>query len=150
MDDAGPPTPDEQALRAVGNLLTTNVAPAGVEVVAAAPKYRFVRAEVGFVGQRGSDLGGIMRRLSDELSSYLHPLHGADDGEGWPFGQTLIFSSLQQRLLTRVPDVLAIPRLRLIVDGVPQRQCSDVSLKEIELFWPLDHQVLPMASEDLQ
>lgn len=149
IDEAGPPTPDEQALRAVANFLTSTIAPAGVEIVAAAPKYRIVRAEIGFVGKRGSDLGVSMRRLSEELSNYLHPLYGADDGEGWPFGQALVFSSLQQRLLTRVPDVLAIPRLRLVIDGVPQRHCSDVILKDVELFWPADHQVLPMESEDI-
>ena len=148
VDEEGPPVPDEQALRAVSQFLTGSAAPAGVEVVAAAPAYRYIRAEVGFIADRGVDVGEMIRNISDELDTYLHPLTGGNDEEGWPFGGTLFFAELLQRLLTQVNGVRAVPRLRLIVDGVPQGHCRDVLLRQTELFWPLDHQVIPMEAED--
>jgi len=147
ITEEGPPIPDEQALRAVSRYLSRNVAPAGVEVVAGAPSYRFVRAEVGFVAGRGGDPGEITRSLSLELGQYLDPLTGGNEGEGWPFGGTLFFPELLQRLLGRIKDVRAIPRLRLILDGVPQSSCADVELKSTELFWPVNHQIFPLESE---
>jgi predicted phage baseplate assembly protein len=150
VNEEGPPIPDEQALRAAGTYLTSNVAPVGVEIVAAAPTYRFIRAEVGFTADRGGNPAEIIRTISDELDRYLHPLLGGDDGEGWPFGGTLFFAELLQRLLTKVDRILAIPRLRLIVDGVPQIRCGDIALKQTQLFWPLDHQVIPVETEDIQ
>ena len=147
VDEEGPPIPDEEALRAVARYLTEEVAPAGVEIVAFAPSYRRVRAEVGFVADRTADPSEIARNISDELDRYLHPLVGGNDDEGWPFGGTLFFSVLQQRLLRQVARLRAIPRLRLIVDGVPQGRCMDVPLGQTELFWPLDHQVIPAEAE---
>ena len=95
-----------------------------------------------------SNPGEIVRNISDELDKYLHPLTGGNDGAGWPFAGTLFYAELLQRLLTNVDDVRAIPRLRLIVDGVPQGPCKDVPLRQTELFRPLDHQVIPMESEE--
>ncbi|TWT91746.1 putative baseplate assembly protein [Stieleria varia] len=148
VEEEGPPVPDEQALRAVSQFLTANVAPIGVEVVAAAPTYRFIRAEVGFIADRGGNLGEIMQQISDELDRYLHPLTGGNDAEGWPFGGTLFYAELLQRLLNRIDRIRAIPRLRLIVNGVPQKRCGDIALTQTELLWPLSHQVIPMESEE--
>jgi len=145
--EVGLPIPDEAELTAVSRFLSKHVAPAGVEVVAAAPRYRFVRTEVGFVPDPAADPGGIVRGLIETLDRYLNPLTGGDDGQGWPFGAPLRFSVLMRRLLSSVPGVSAIPRLRLIVDGVPQRRCGDVALQRGELFWPEGHSVIPESGE---
>src|SRR5207253_6776593 len=82
----GPPTPDEGALRAVADGLSESLAPAGIEVVAAAPRYHKVRAEVGIVVSATSDEGSVVREVLKALNTYFHPLTGGDDGNGWPFG----------------------------------------------------------------
>lgn len=142
----GPPIPTEQDLRAVAHHLSKEVAPAGVEVVAGAPRYRRVRARVGFVSDRAADVGRIVRSIADALNSYLDPLKGGDNGEGWPFGDALVFTSLIGWLL-KVADVRAIPRLQLIVNGVTQPACTDVPLRRDELFWPEGHEVFPVDEE---
>ena len=147
VEDGGPPIPDEAALRAVSEYLTREVAPAGVEVVAAAPRFRRIRTEVGFQATEDADVGQLVRRLIELLDQYLHPLSGGADGRGWPVGGTLRFSELMRHLLSKAAGVRAIPRLRLIVDGVPQNRCADVPLGPTELFWPEGHQVIPESSE---
>ena len=58
------------------------------------------------------------------------------------------FSALMRRLLSNVDRIRAISRLRIIVDGVPQPKCADVSIGPTELFWPQGHQVIPMPAEE--
>jgi hypothetical protein len=146
--DAGPPIPNEETLRSVSKYLSEQVAPADVEVVACAPTYRRIRTEVGFVARPSADSGEIIRDTIAKLNGYLHPLAGGEDGRGWPFEGTLYYSKLMRHLLEISPDILAIPRLRIFVDGVPQERCADVSLKPLHLFWPEGHQVFPMSGED--
>jgi hypothetical protein len=48
----------------------------------------------------------------------------------------------------RVPDLRAIPHLRVTVDGVRQGRCANVTLAADELFWPEGHDVFPAGSEE--
>ena len=97
----------------------------------------------------GANIGELIRAMTVELNSYLNPLEGGDGGEGWDFGSTLVFSVLARRLLS-LSGVRAVPRLRLIVDGVPQKPCANVPLRPTELFWPEGHQIVPIDQEDEQ
>lgn len=146
-DNTGPPIPDESALRAVSTFLSEHRAPAGVEIVAAAPNYRLIRSEIGFVPDANADVGEIIRDMTQNLDQYLHPLTGGDDERGWSFGGTLLFSVLMRRLLS-LKGVRAVPRLRLIVDGVPQQRCADVPLGPTELFWAEGHQIVTVDAEE--
>lgn len=145
--DTGPPIPDETELRQVARHLTENVAPAGVEVVASAPRYRKIRTQVEFVGDPTADVGLIVRELMRSLDKYLHPITGGDKGQGWLFGQTLVHSELVLHLVSSVKGVRAISVLRTIVDGVPQRACSDVRLQPDQLFWPVGTSAFPFEQE---
>ncbi|HVG18022.1 MAG TPA: putative baseplate assembly protein, partial [Blastocatellia bacterium] len=53
----GPPTPDEDTLRAVASYLSKNAAPAGVEVVAAATQFHKVKIEAAVTIRTGADPG---------------------------------------------------------------------------------------------
>jgi predicted phage baseplate assembly protein len=150
VQDAGPPIPDEQTLRAVSEHLSDKKAPAGVEVVAAAPVYRRIRVEAGFVADPAANTGEIIRTFIEEFNRYVDPLQGGEDGNGWPFGGTLFFSELLRHLLQTVPNVRAISPLRLLVDGAPKGPCSDVPLGRTELFWPDRHQVIPVEGEEAE
>jgi hypothetical protein len=140
----GPPTPDEATLRAVAEFLAGSVAPAGVEVVAAAPFYHSVRAEVGVVIDPAADQGDTVRRLGKALDDYVDPIVGGEDGEGWPFGGLLRYSPLLRRLVTGVEGVRAITRLTLVVDGARLPACSDFQPRPNALFWPAPHEIVPV------
>jgi predicted phage baseplate assembly protein len=145
--DEGPPTPDQGTLRAVAEYLSGTVAPAGVEVVAAAPFYHKVRAEIGVVIDPAVDQGDAVRRLVAALDGYLDPITGGEDGDGWPFGGPLRYSPLLRRLVTGVDGVRAITRLTLVVDGKRLAACSDFQPRPNALFWPMPHEVVPVEPE---
>jgi predicted phage baseplate assembly protein len=141
----GPPTPDEGTLRAVAEGLAHELAPAGIEVVVAAPEYHKIRAEVGIVVSPLNDEGTVVRELLKALSSYFHPLTGGDDGNGWPFGGTIRNANVLRRLLT-VPGVTAVPRLNIVLDGNRVRGCIDIPLRPHSLLWPEGHEVVVLET----
>lgn len=142
-----PPVPTAEDLRAVASALAGERAPAGVEVVAAAPRYRRVRAEADVLIDPAADPGRTVTGALDAVDGFLHPLTGGDDGEGWPFGRTLEHNDLLRRLVA-LPGIRAVPRLILVVDGVRLRGCTDVALAPWELFWPEGHEVVPIEESE--
>jgi predicted phage baseplate assembly protein len=142
-----PPIPTEEDLRAVASVLADASAPAGVDVVAAAPRYRRVRVEADLVIDPAADTGKTVTRVLDTIDGFLHPLTGGDDGAGWPFGRALEHNDLLRRLVA-LPGVSAIPRLILVVDGVRLRACTDVPLGPGELFFPQGHEVVPVEEDE--
>jgi hypothetical protein len=138
----GPPTPDQGTLAAVARYLSSEVAPAGVEVVAAAPRYHRVRIESQVVIDRAADPGTVVRSVVAALDYYLHPLTGGDSRTGWPFGEPLRYVPLVQRVLSAVPEVRAVSRLDMLVDGVRIPPCQDHPLAANALTWPESHEVV--------
>jgi predicted phage baseplate assembly protein len=143
----GPPTPDEATLRAVAKHLAERAAPAGVEVVAAAPYYHKVRAEMLVVLDPAADQGDTVRRLAAAVNEYIHPIEGGEDGLGWPFGAPLRYSPLLRRLVTGVQGVRAVSRLTLVIDGARVPACADFQPRPHALFWPTPHEVVPVEAE---
>lgn len=139
--DGTPPMPDDTILSAVARYLADEVAPAGIEVVAIAPSYRRVRAEMEIVVRVGTDGGAAVAAMSDALDTYLHPLTGGDLGDGWPFGGAIRSMALIRHLL-QVTGALAIPRLNLVVDNIRNVGCVDVPLDGFALPWPVDHEII--------
>ncbi|HEX5736460.1 MAG TPA: putative baseplate assembly protein [Blastocatellia bacterium] len=146
----GPPTPDEGTLQSVARFLTEKAAPAGVEVVAAAPNYHRVRCEVGVIIDPTASVGDVVRAVVTCLNNYLHPLKGGDDGQGWPFGGTLHYTALLQRLILNVKGVRAVPRLNIVIDGLRIPGCSDYPISPYSLFWPEGHEVVVVESAEAQ
>jgi predicted phage baseplate assembly protein len=140
---AGPPIPDQATLEAVARYLSSAAAPAGVDVVAAAPTYQRVRAQLGLVVASGADVGTTVSALLAAIDYYLHPITGGEDGQGWPFGGPLLYAPLLRRLLA-VPGVRAIPRLNLLLDQVRLPACSDSPIAPNALLWGDGaHEVVP-------
>jgi hypothetical protein len=137
----GPPTPDEDTLRAVASYLSAQAAPAGVEVVAAAPRYHRVRIEAAITIHSGVDSGDTVRRAIKALDDFLDPLTGGPDRNGWPFGGALRYQSLLRRL-TDVDGVSAVPTLSIIADGFRFLACQDFVPEANALLWPEVHQVV--------
>lgn len=144
----GPPVADEQTLRAVAEYLSEQVAPAGVEVVAAAPRFHRIRAEVRVqIADPAADVGETVRRVLAELNLYFDPIGGGDDETGWPFGGPVRYMPLLRRLLSRVKTASAISRINLVLDGARFAKCTDVPISAQGLLWPVTHEVTVEAAE---
>ena len=144
----GAPVADEQTLRAVAGFLSESVAPAGVEVVAAAPRFHRVRAEVRVqIADPAADVGDTVRRVIEELNRYFDPIAGGDDESGWTFGGPVRHMPLLRRLLSRVATASAIPRINLVLDGARFASCTDVPISPQGLLWPDTHEVTVEAAE---
>ncbi len=142
----GPPVPDEGTLRAVSDYLSSQLAPAGVEIVTAAPVYHHVRVETSVVIKATVSRGDAVRDVLRQLNYFLDPITGGDNEQGWPFGGTLSYVSLVKSLVTRLSDeITAVPRLAFVVDGVRGATCADFSISANSLVWPAEHQVLALA-----
>ncbi|MFI5177703.1 MAG: putative baseplate assembly protein [Vicinamibacterales bacterium] len=139
----GVPVADQGTLRAVAEYLTSRVAPAGVEVVAAAPRFHRIAADVRVVIDPAADVGVTVGAILQSLDTYLHPLTGGADGTGWPFGGAIGYADLLRRLLS-VKDVRAVPELTLVLDGVRSTGCADVAIAPHALLWPGGHAVVPV------
>jgi len=148
--DGSPPIPDEQSLRAIVEHLAKAAAPAGVDVIAAAPRYVRVGVDLSFVpANSGVDIGIAVDDVIRRINRYLHPLHGGDVEEGWPFGGAIRRVALVRAVLERNDMVRAVPRLNVIVDGVRYAECGERAIERLALIWPDTHQVIPVAEEDV-
>jgi predicted phage baseplate assembly protein len=141
----GAPIADEDALRAVSDYLSTTVAPAGVEIVAAAPRFHRVRVIVSVVVRPGANPSEIVADVQDLINKYLDPIEGGEDGNGWPFGGTLSYVSLVRRILTTFTDITAVPNLQFVVDGIRKGNCTDFPITANSLVWPSSHEVFVLA-----
>jgi len=137
-----PPVPTPATLRAVAAHLTAAAAPAGVRVVAGPATFQRVAIDAWVVIDPEAERAGVLTAAGDALMTYLDPVRGGDGG-GWPFGGPLRHSALLRRLLA-VPGVLAVPRLRPIVDGVPAPPCADRPLRPHALPWPARPNLIPV------
>jgi hypothetical protein len=134
-------------LRAVAEYLSKNAAPAGVEVVAASPRYHKVKIEAAITVRSGADSGETVRRALRALDAYLHPLTGGEDGAGWPFGGRLRYQALLRRL-TNVEGVSAVPMLNIIADGFRFLACEDFVPEANALLWPELHRIVVQQQEE--
>ena len=144
--DTGPgaPTPTDDTLRAVSTYLSNTLAPLGVEVVAAAPLYHTVRIDVSVVISPTVSRSEAVESVTAALDTYLDPVAGGDDGQGWPFGGTLSNVAFV-RLLLAVPGVTAVPSLTFTVDGMRGLPCADAAIPANSLVWPGLHEVLALG-----
>ena len=143
-ESTGPPTPNEDTLRAVSTFLSSTLAPAGVEVVAAAPRYHTVRLDVSVVIDPSVSRGQAVQQVIAVINSYMDPLTGGDDGQGWPFGGTLSNVAFVRKLLA-ISGITAVPTLSFTVDGIRSKRCTDASTSANSLVWPGDHLVLALG-----
>lgn len=142
----GPPYPDQGSLDAVSRYLSENIAPAGVEVVAAAPQFHRIGVRTSLTITPMADKGNVVRQTLRELDQYFDPIHGGDRGQGWPFGGVVYHIALVRRLLERVDNLLAVSMLNLIVNGETLPACRDYVPPTNTLLWRDIHEVQEASS----
>jgi predicted phage baseplate assembly protein len=138
---ATPPYPTQASLDAVAGYLAAQVAPTGVEVVAAAPYFHGVSVRATLAVVANADFGAVLRATLRELDAYLDPLTGGDDARGWPFGGTIKHAALVRHVIASVPGLVALSTLNLTVDGATLGTCSDFTPRPHSLLWPLAHEL---------
>jgi predicted phage baseplate assembly protein len=133
------PLPSEGTLRTVcayldqRRLLTT-------ELYVIKPAYQRVEIEADVIVSDNADLADVKKRVEQTIRDYFHPLKGGEDGLGWPFGGTIFYSRVSQRIFT-ITGVESIKSLTIFLDGVETQFCSDVTINEAGLLFSTDPQI---------
>jgi hypothetical protein len=99
-----------------------------------------VSVRVQLVADPSADLADVQRGVERVLLDYFHPLHGGEDGHGWPFGGGISFSRTFQRVFS-VAGVSTVDRVVISVDGIEAPECTDVPLSTGSLAYSLAHEV---------
>lgn len=58
------------------------------------PEYVFVSTDITLVADPRADADQVTRRVQAALDSYLHPLTGGPNGDGWPFRRALTLADI--------------------------------------------------------
>jgi predicted phage baseplate assembly protein len=146
--DAAAPVPSDAMLRNVceyldaRRLLTT-------ELFVLAPRYVKVEVRAQVVVRDDADPGTAKEDIEKALQTYLHPLHGGDRGEGWPFGGALRYSKLMQRIFA-VDGTDSVPEMVLVVDGEERPECTDVAIEPNALVYSSAHRIDTVALREVE
>lgn len=137
--EADNPMPSDGTLRTVcryldeRRLLTT-------EVFVLKPEYQKVEVQGDVVARDTADAAQVHEQVVSALVDYFHPLRGGEDKSGWPFGGTIFYSRVYQRV-SAVPGVASITRLTIVLDGEEQPPCTDVSIAPHGLLFSTEHAI---------
>jgi hypothetical protein len=105
----------------------------GTELYVCRPRYRRTDLRVDLAG-KPADPGRVRSALREALRQYLDPLHGGDDGGGWPFGGPLRPSALLRVAQAAAGDTAEVAAVAIGLDGTPATEdCADVPLRPGEL-----------------
>lgn len=139
------PIADAETLRNVSSYLTSKVALAGVEVVAAAPTFQSVSVRADVSIRADVDPSRVARAVAAALDAHLDPIHGGADRRGWPFGGAIRHDGLVRTVLGVQVDkraaVQSVGRLDYTVDGRTITDCADCPLLPYSLPWPESHRI---------
>jgi predicted phage baseplate assembly protein len=141
------PEPSEGLLRTVCACLDRHRS-ITAELFVLKPRYQSVSVSVELVVSDDADLTDVVERVEQSLLDYLHPLIGGDAGQGWPFGGTIFYSRVYQRVFG-VSGVASITTLLITVDDEEQPACADVPIARHALVSSTSHSVVARyRSED--
>jgi predicted phage baseplate assembly protein len=144
--DVPNPMPSEGTLHTVcayleqRRLLTT-------ELYVIKPTYQQVEVQGEVIVNGNADLAEVDELIEKTLLDYFHPLKGGEDGLGWPFGGTIFYSRVYQRVFT-VAGVQSIQRLVIVLDGEQQEECRDIPIQEDALVYSTQHNIQVQYSFD--
>jgi predicted phage baseplate assembly protein len=119
------PTPSPGLLRTVcayldqRRLITT-------ELFVMAPTYVPVAIAIEVLAATGADVAQVQQDVETAIGTFLDPLRGGSDGQGWPFGGTIYYSDLYRAAL--LADVQRVVALTITLAGTDQAPCADVPI----------------------
>ena len=133
------PIPSEATMETVcaylnqRRLLTT-------EVFVAPPKYRQILIEASIVAKPTANPAVVKTNIEDQLTTYLHPLTGGADGQGWLLGDDVLYSEVF-RVVLGVEGVQRITDLRIVVDGERMGACENAAIDDDFLVFSDGHDI---------
>jgi hypothetical protein len=110
------------------------------EVFVAPPKYRQVRIETSLSITPVADAAQVQAQVEAALNSYLHPLTGGPDGQGWPLGGDVLYSEVF-RVVLQVAGVQTIEDLRIILEGERFGRCENATIEDDYLVYSDGHDI---------
>lgn len=132
------PTPDIGLRRVVADYLQRRRV-IGSRIAVVGPGYRKVSVRARVAACSNADVLALPQAVSAALNRFFHPLHGGDDGDGWPFGRDVYRSEVFQ-VIDDVAGVDHVLSLELLADGC-QPQCANVCLGPTQLVVAGQHQI---------
>ncbi len=116
----------------------------GVRLVVEPPEYQGVRVEATVTRSGYESAEVVHARAAAALRTYLHPVRGGRDRQGWPFGRPVVAGELFGVLLD-VPGVELVDEVRLfpwdpVTDQTGERT-ERVELEKNGLCWPAPPEV---------
>jgi predicted phage baseplate assembly protein len=117
------------------------------EVFVAPPRYKQVKVEATVLADPVGNSAKVKTEVEQALTTYLHPLEGGVDGQGWPMGGDVLYSEMF-RVILNVENVLRIPDLRLIVDGERFGRCEDATIGDDFLVFSDGHDITVTFTPD--
>jgi len=116
VNDEPTPQPSEAQLKAVCDylnprrLITT-------ELYVTGPRYQKINSlQAEIRADANADLKAVTDSAITALLDYFHPLHGGEDGTGWPFGDDIYFGNVYQLLLA-VTGVRRVVSLNMALEA---------------------------------
>src|SRR5262249_53282981 len=99
-DGDGPePTPSVGMLRTVCAYLDQRrLLPTELYVIK--PSYQRVEIQAEVIVNDNADLAEVKKGAEQTIKDYFHPLKGGEEGLGWPFGGTIYYSRVNQRVFS--------------------------------------------------
>jgi predicted phage baseplate assembly protein len=139
------PQPDPGALTAARSQLE-RARLVTSEVFVLGPRYRKVSLKVNVTGDP-VDPAEMSRSITDRLHTFLDPLIGGDQGDGWPFGEPVRPSALLREVQEALGDEGQVANVFIGLDGnAANESCSDVEIGEHDLVVLEGVQVSVLAS----
>lgn len=111
------------------------------EVFTAAPRFRKITVHASLVAEASASANDAKNAAVDALNHFFHALVGGVDGAGWPFGGTIFFSRVFEKLLD-VPGVARAERVALSLDDGDFVECQDIAIGPGELLFSGRHVVV--------
>jgi hypothetical protein len=104
------------------------------------PTYQQIVVSGEVITADDADLATVSEGINQALIDYFHPLHGGEDGQGWPFGATIRYSRVYQRVFA-ISGVASIEKITIALDGEEFPPCTDVPIDANGLLYSIAHQV---------
>jgi predicted phage baseplate assembly protein len=100
----------------------------GSELFVSGPRYRKVTIKLE-VDAGAADQQSANQRIKSQLKTFLDPLTGGDQGDGWPFGEPLRPSALMRQAQRALGDDGVVSAVNIYLEGrPPQSSCDDVPI----------------------
>jgi hypothetical protein len=132
------PQPSYELRRQVHRYLVARtpatVTPTRIAVIG--PGYLPIGVAATVAPREASEAGAVDRRVHTSLMTFLHPLTGGPEGQGWPFGRHVYLSDVAA-VLEAVDGVDYVTHLSLLLNDTPQDERVAVPPDRMVVAGPL-------------